>query len=73
MDHYGAIRRYYAAYHDRDRHTLTALLTPDFHFVSSFGEYRDVMVDRVWPDVGQAWASKLRIWYRSRVLGVVLA
>jgi len=36
-----------------------SLLTPDFHFVSSFGEYRerDAMLDDIWPAVGQAWGA----------------
>lgn len=64
MDYRKAIERYYRAYRDRDRENLTLLLTPDFHFVSSFGEYRgrDAMLDEIWPAVGQAWATKLRIF-----------
>jgi len=64
MDYHGAIARYYGAYRDRDRETLRSLLTPDVHFLSGFGEYtdRDAMLDEIWPAVGQAWATKLRIF-----------
>lgn len=64
MDYRDAIERYYRAFRDRDRETLRSLLTPDFHFVSSFGEYRerDAMLDAIWPAVGQAWAKNLRIF-----------
>jgi ketosteroid isomerase-like protein len=64
MDYHRAIRRYYQAYRDRDRESLRSLLTPNFHFVSSFGEYgdRDAMLDEIWPAVGQAWATNLRIF-----------
>ena len=64
MDYHGAIKRYYGAYRDRDRESLQLLLTPNFHFVSSFGEYsdRDAMLDEIWPAVGQAWATNLRIF-----------
>jgi ketosteroid isomerase-like protein len=58
------IQRYYRAYRDRDRDVLRRLLAPDFHFVSPFGEFRDrdAMLDLIWPSVGQAWATKLRIF-----------
>ena len=64
MDYHGAIERYYRAYRDRDRESLELLLTSDFHFLSSFGEYRDrdAMLDEIWPAVGQTWATKLRIF-----------
>lgn len=64
MDYHGAIERYYRAYRERDLEGLRALLTPDFHFVSSFGEYRerDAMLEEIWPAVGQAWATKLRVF-----------
>lgn len=64
MDYHDAIKRYYRAYRDRDRESLRSLLTADFHFVSSFGEYRDrdAMLDEIWPAVGQAWAVNLRIF-----------
>lgn len=64
MDHRDAIIRYYEAFRVRDRESLRALLTPDFLFSSSFGEYRDrdAMIEEIWPGVGQAWASKLRIF-----------
>ena len=64
MDCRKAIERYYRAYRDRDRESLSLLLTPDFHFVSSFGEYRDrdAMLDEIWPAVGRTWATRLRIF-----------
>jgi hypothetical protein len=64
VDYHRAIERYYRAFRERDRETLRALLTPDFHFISSFGEYRerDVMLDAIWPAVGQTWAKHLRIF-----------
>ncbi|HUG04104.1 MAG TPA: nuclear transport factor 2 family protein [Steroidobacteraceae bacterium] len=64
MDYHRAIARYYQAYRDRDRQTLRSLLTASFHFVSSFAEYRgrDAMLEEIWPAVGQAWATKLRIF-----------
>lgn len=64
MDHHGAIARYYDAFRTRDRDSLRALLTPDFHFVSSFGEFhdRDAMLDAIWPSVGQTWATNLRVF-----------
>lgn len=64
MDYRTAIEGYYRAFRERDRASLQSLLTPDFHFVSSFGEYsdRDAMLDEIWPAVGQAWATNLRIF-----------
>lgn len=64
MDCRKAIECYYRAYRDRDRESLSLLLTPDFHFVSNFGEYRDrdAMLDEIWPAVGQTWATRLRIF-----------
>jgi len=63
MDYNGAIKRYYRAFRDRDRECLRLLLTPDFHFLSSFGEYRDrdAMLDDIWPAVGQSWATNLNM------------
>ena len=63
MDYRGTIERYYRAYRERDRETLEALLTPDFRFISSFGEYdaRDAMLDQIWPYVGLSWATNLHI------------
>ena len=57
MDYHGAIERYYRAFRERDFEGLQALLTPHFHFVSSFGEYRerDAMLEEIWPAVGQTW------------------
>ena len=64
MDYRKAIERYYRAYRDRDRESLSLLLKPNFHFVSSFGEYRDrdAMLDEIWPAVGRTWATRLRIF-----------
>jgi hypothetical protein len=64
MDYHAAIHRYYRAFRERDRDALQSALTPDFHFVSAFGEFRerDVMLDAIWPSVGQAWATNLRIF-----------
>ncbi len=64
MDYHGAIERYYRAFRDRDRESLRSLLTPNFRFVSSFGEYRDreAMLDEIWPAVGQTWAKNLRVF-----------
>lgn len=64
VDYRGLIIRYYHAYRERDRDTLQSLLTPDFHFVSSFGEHRnrDAMLDEIWPVVGVTWAVNLRIF-----------
>lgn len=64
MDYRAAIEAYYQAYRDRDRETLQALLTPDFHFSSSFVQYhnRDTMLDDIWPHVGQTWATNLRVF-----------
>lgn len=64
MDYHNAIEQYYQAFRERDRDTLEALLVTDFHFLSSFGDYhdRDTMLDDIWPSVGKAWATKLRIF-----------
>lgn len=64
MNHHHVIERYYTAYKDRDREALKSLLTPEFHFVSNFGEYhdRDAMLDEIWPAVGRAWAVNLQIF-----------
>ena len=73
MDYHAAIKRYYRAYRDRARESLRPLLTPDFHFVSSFGEHRDrdAMLDEIWPAVGQAWATKLQIFGQGPELVVL--
>lgn len=49
MDHRKAIERNYRAYRDRDRQSLQSLLASNFHFVRSFGEYRDrgAMLDEI--------------------------
>lgn len=64
MDYREAIEGYYRAFRERDRASLQSLLKPDFHFISSFGEYthRDAMLEEIWPSVGQAWATDLRIF-----------
>lgn len=64
MDYLGAIQSYYRAFRDKDLAVLQSLLASDFHFVSSFGEYRerDAMLEEIWPSVGQAWATNLRIF-----------
>ena len=64
MDYRGAVERYYRAFRDRDLEGLRALLTPDFHFVSGFGEYgeRDAMLEEIWPAVGRSWATNLRVF-----------
>lgn len=64
MDYHTAIHQYYRAFRERDREALRSALTPDFHFVSAFGEFhaRDAMLEAIWPSVGQAWASNLRIF-----------
>ena len=64
MDCHDAIARYYGAFRTRDLEGLRALLTPDFHFRSGFGEYhdRDAMLEAIWPAVGQTWAKNLRVF-----------
>ena len=64
MDCHAAIYRYYRAFRDRDRDALRGALTPNFHFVSAFSEFRerDVMLEAIWPAVRQAWATNLRIF-----------
>ena len=64
MDYHAAIHDYYQAFRERDREALRRALTPGFHFVSAFGEFheRDVMLETIWPSVGQAWATNLRIF-----------
>jgi hypothetical protein len=64
MDYHGAIESYYRAFRERDRERLRALLTPDFQFASSYGNYRerDAMLEEIWPAVGQSWATNLRIF-----------
>ena len=64
MDFHTAIHRYYRAFRERDRDALRSALTPDFHFVSAFGEFRerDTMLEAIWPSVGRAWATNLRIF-----------
>ncbi len=55
---------YYRAFRERDREGLRSILTPDFHHVSSFGEWRDrdAMLEAIWPGVGQNWAANLEIF-----------
>lgn len=64
MDHRELIERYYRCFRERDLDGLRALLTPDFHHVSSFGEHfdRDEMLAAIWPSVGRSWARDLSIF-----------
>ena len=64
MDHRDIIKRYYQCFRERDLDGLRAILTPDFHHVSSFGEHfdRDEMLTAIWPSVGQSWARNLSIF-----------
>jgi hypothetical protein len=64
MDYCGIIESYYRAYRDRDRAALEGLLTSDFRFISSYGEHtgRDSILDKIWPAVGQAWATNIRVF-----------
>ena len=64
MDHREVIERYYRCFRERDLEGLRAILTPDFHHVSSFGEHfdRDEMLAAIWPAVGQSWARDLSIF-----------
>lgn len=73
MDYHKAVERYYRAFRERDRAALEALLVPEFHFLSSFGEYhdRDAMLDEIWPSVGKAWATNLRIFGAGPELMVI--
>jgi hypothetical protein len=63
-DHRRIIESYYRAFRERDRDGLRAILEPDFHHVSAFGEWtdRDAMLDAIWPEVGQSWAVDLQIF-----------
>ena len=64
MTYRNMIEQYYKGYKDRDREMIRAVLADDFRFVSSFGEFRgrDAMLEAIWPSVGQAWATNLRIF-----------
>lgn len=64
MDHRDVIERYYQCFRERDLDGLRAILTPDFHHVSRFGEHfdRDEMLTAIWPSVGQTWAHDLGIF-----------
>ena len=64
MNYRATIEQYYRGFKERDRDAISAALSPDFHFISSFGEFRgrDAMLDAIWPSVGQAWAEDLRIF-----------
>ena len=64
MKHRQIIEGYYRAFRERDREGLRSILTPDFHHVSSFGEWRDrdAMLEAIWPGVGQSWAANLQIF-----------
>ena len=58
------IERYYRGFRDRDVEAVRATLTAEFHFTSPFGEFRgrDMMLDSIWPSVGQSWATNLSIF-----------
>jgi hypothetical protein len=47
-----------------DRELLRSILTPEFHHVRRFGEWRDrdAMIEAIWPTVGQSWAVNLEIF-----------
>ena len=64
MNYHKAIEQYYRGFKDRDREMIESVLDQDFRFVSSFGEFRgrNAMLEAVWPSVGQAWATNLRIF-----------
>jgi hypothetical protein len=64
MNYRRVIEQYYKGFRDRDRAAISAVLSPNFHFVSGFGEFqgRDSMLDAIWPSVGQTWAADLRIF-----------
>lgn len=64
MDHREIIHRYFRAFRERDREGLREILTPDFHHVSSFGDWRDrdAMIEAIWPGVGSSWAAGLQIF-----------
>jgi hypothetical protein len=64
MVHRQIIEAYYSAFRKRDLQGLRSILTPDFHHVSSFGEWRDrdAMLEAIWPAVGQSWAVNLQIF-----------
>lgn len=64
-DHRGIIRDYFDCYRTRDRARLRALLAPDFHHLSPFGEWteRDAMLDAIWPSVtGEVYADAIEIF-----------
>lgn len=64
MNQKQTIEAYYRAFRERDRETLRSILTPDFHHMSSFGEWndRDAMLEAIWPEVGHSWAEGLQIF-----------
>ena len=64
MDHRSIIAAYYRAFLERDMETLRSILTPNFHHVSRFGEWRDrdAMLEAIWPGVGQSWTVNLEIF-----------
>jgi ketosteroid isomerase-like protein len=63
-DHRQIIERYFNSFRERDREALRAVLTADFHHISSFGEWRDrdAMIEAIWPGVGSCWATDLEIF-----------
>ena len=63
MNHRRIIESYYRAFRDADKEALRSILVPEFHHMSSFGEWRDrdAMIEAIWPSVGSSWAANLRI------------
>lgn len=59
-----AIRLYFDCFRTRDRAALEQLLAPDLRHVSPWSTYdsRDVMLDEIWPHVGQTWAVEVRVF-----------
>jgi len=64
IDYRAIIRQYYRSFKETDRQTLQDILVPDFRHVSSYAVYsnRDQMIDDIWPEVGNTWASDLKIF-----------
>jgi hypothetical protein len=64
IDHRQIIESYFGGFREREREMLRMILTPDFHHVSSFGEWRDrdAMLEAIWSGVGQRWAVNLQVF-----------
>jgi hypothetical protein len=64
VKYHKTIAEYYRCFREKDQAPLHTLLTPDFHHVSSYAEYsnREAMLRLIWPMVGRAWATDLRIF-----------